>query len=107
MGGSGGLGIHRLEVGGVAVDYFTQAINERHEEANRCFCPECKIRVTPFPTGWTTCGGSYCQEASFYRNRARTARKRDKAHWEALADATAALGLPWWSPEPVESVTQK
>ena len=51
-------------------------------------CVYCAAR--PVPPGSVTCGNSYCQEADFWNNTARNARKGSKAERDARMNATKA-----------------
>ena len=73
------------------MDYFTQIINQCHEEANAHFCRECGTRTSQQLNA--TCGYSYCQEASYYRNKGQTGRKAHRDYWTSLANETAAKGM--------------
>ena len=42
------------------------------------------------PVGFVTCGGSFCQEASYYRNVERVARRGSRARTDAAGRAATA-----------------
>lgn len=52
----------------------------------------CPICGKPAPSGYDTCGGSYCQEAKFYRQMARSYKRR-RAYYEELANRAEAIAL--------------
>jgi len=50
----------------------------------------CVICGRPRPSGYDTCGASYCQEARHYNNMARNARRNSPRQREALVLAEIA-----------------
>ena len=50
----------------------------------------CSVCGRPRPAGFVTCGGSFCQEASFHRNAERVARRGSRARADAAARAATA-----------------
>jgi hypothetical protein len=51
----------------------------------------CVICHRPRPSGYITCGASYCQEARHYLNMARHLRQSSHAYREAMAHYEIAL----------------
>ena len=50
----------------------------------------CVVCGRPRPSGYDTCGASFCQEARHFNNVARNARKNSPAQREAYARAEIA-----------------
>jgi hypothetical protein len=51
----------------------------------------CEVCGRPRPSGYNTCGASYCQEARHYWNKAKNARKSSPAYRDAMDRYIAAL----------------